>query len=184
MDLAYHPDLHYYEAPLHLKANGGTLLIDDFGLQRADPHEILSRWVFPLEMKLDYLTLQTGRKLAVPFRQMLILSTNLNPDKVMTAAFLRRMGYRLYLGFASPEQYAEIFRRYAASANVPIPDGLIDKLLERYRAENRPLRSCEPRDLISRARDICEYRNEPLHLNDEILDTSWRGYFGTGEIAE
>jgi len=184
LDLAYQPVLRYYEAPLHLKANGGTFLIDDFGNQRAEPHELLSRWVFPLESKLDYLTLQTGQKFPVPFRQMLILSTNFDPDKVMDAAFLRRMGYRLYLGYASPEQYAQIFRRYAEKLNVAVPEGLIERVLNRYQTENRPLRSCEPRDLIERARDICKYRGQQLLLNDEILRTAWRGYFGGDDSAD
>lgn len=184
LDLSYQSVLRYYEAPLHVKANGGTFLIDDFGCQRAKPQELLNRWVLPLERELDFLTLETGQKFPVPFRQMLILSTNLDPEKVMDAAFLRRMGYRLYLGYASREQYLQIFRRYAENLNVAVPDGLIDRLLERYQSENRPLRSCEPRDLIERARDICAYRSQPLQLNDEILETAWHGYFGRGEATE
>ena len=183
LDLAYHPALGYYEAPLNLKANGGTFLIDDFGCQRCDPRELLNRWVLPLERFVDFLTLQTGQKLPVPFRQMLILSTNLDPDKVMDAAFLRRMGYRLYLGAPSPAQYGQIFRRYADKANLPVPDGIIEGLLKRYQTENRPLRSCEPRDLIERSLDICNYHNQPHQLSEEIMDTAWRGYFGSEESA-
>jgi predicted ATPase with chaperone activity len=184
LDLMYQPSLRYYEAPLHMKANGGTFLIDDFGCQRAQPQELLNRWVLPLERHVDFLTLGTGQKVPIPFRQMLILSTNLDPDKVMDAAFLRRMGYRLHLGYASPEQYTQIFKRYAGKHNVAVPGGLIELLLERYQTENRPLRSCEPRDLIERARDICGYRNQPFQLNEEILHTAWQGYFGTGESTE
>jgi MoxR-like ATPase len=178
LDLAYHPVLRYYEAPLHLKANGGTFLIDDFGCQRSEPQELLNRWVFPLERHIDYLTLKTGLQVPVPFKQMLILSTNRDPEKVMDAAFLRRMGYRLYLGYVSTEQYEKIFRRYAAKRNLEVPNGLLVNLFERYRGEERPLRGCEPRDLIERARDICAYRNHPPQLNEEIIDTAWRGYFG------
>lgn len=178
LDLAFHPVLRYYEAPLHLKANGGTFLIDDFGCQRSKPQELLNRWVLPLERHIDYLTLRTGRQVPVPFKQMLILSTNLDPEKVMDAAFLRRMGYRLYLGYVSEDQYEKIFKRYASKRQLEVSDDLLENLFERYREEERPLRGCEPRDLIERARDICTYRNIPPQLNEEIIDTAWRGYFG------
>jgi predicted ATPase with chaperone activity len=178
LDLALHPILRYYEAPLHLKANGGTFLIDDFGCQRSEPQELLNRWVLPLERHIDYLTLRTGRQVPVPFKQMLILSTNLDPEKVMDAAFLRRMGYRLYLGYVSREQYETIFKRYAAKRGLEVSVGLLENLFEWYRNEERPLRGCEPRDLIERARDICAYRGLSPQLNDEIIETAWRGYFG------
>src|SRR5262249_40851520 len=91
-DLAYSPSLRYYEAPLQVKANGGTLLVDDFGRQGVDPHALLNRWIIPLEHQVDYLTLHTGQRFQVPFRQMLIIATNLKPEDVTDPAFLRRMG--------------------------------------------------------------------------------------------
>lgn len=179
LDLIYIPSLGYYEAPLHFKANGGIFLLDDFGCQRVEPHKLLSRWILPLERQVDYLTLQTGQQLEVPFRQMLVVSTNLDPDKVMLPAFLRRIGYRLHLGDPPPERYAEIFRQYAARYNITIKQELIESLLARYRMEKRPLRCCEPRDLIERALDICHFHGEPLDLSEEILELAWRCYFGT-----
>ena len=177
-DLAYSPALRYYEAPLHLKANGGTLLIDDFGRERADPRQMLNRLITPLEHQIDYLTLHTGQKIQVPLRQLLIIATNLSPDEVTDPAFLRRMGYRLYLGPPSPEQYVQIFERYAASLGAAVPPGLPERVLDRYRNERRELRCCEPRDLIERVRDICRFRDQPLELNEEVLDLAWTGYFG------
>jgi predicted ATPase with chaperone activity len=177
-ELTYSPALRSYEAPLHVKANGGTFLIDDFGRQRVEPHQLLNRWIIPLEHQIDHLTLQTGQKIQVPFRQMLIIATNLNPDAVMDQAFLRRMGYRLHLGKPSPGRYARIFERYAARWDVVVEPGLISRLLDRYRAEGRELRCCEPRDLIERIRDICRFRGQPLGSNEEILDLAWTGYFG------
>jgi predicted ATPase with chaperone activity len=109
-DLTYSPALRYYEAPLHMKANGGTYLIDDFGRQRVDPHELLNRWIIPLEHRIDYLTLHTGQKIQVPFSLMLIVATNLDPGDVTDPAFLRRMGYRLHLGPPTPALYARIFQ--------------------------------------------------------------------------
>jgi hypothetical protein len=177
-DLAYSPSLRYYEAPLHLKANGGTFLIDDFGRQHVDPHELLNRWILPLEHQIDYLTLHTGQKIQVPFRQMLIVATNLLPQSVTDPAFLRRMGYRLHLDKPSPEQYADIFRRYAAGQGLAVPPDLLARLLARYTAEGRDLRACEPRDLIERVRDICKFRDAPLELTEELLSLAWVGYFG------
>jgi hypothetical protein len=179
-DLTYSPSLRYYEAPLHVKANGGTFLIDDFGRQRVDPHELLNRWIVPLEHRIDYLTLHTGQKIQVPFLPMLVIATNLDVGEVTDPAFLRRMGYRLYLGPPTPELYARIFDRYAARRGATVAPGLVARLLERYRGEGRELRSCEPRDLIERTVDICRYRGRTLELDDEVLDLAWTGYFGAG----
>ena len=178
-DLTYSRTLRYYEAPMQMKANGGTLLIDDFGRQRVDPHALLNRWIIPLEQRFDYLTLVTGQKFRVPFELMLIVATNLAVNVVTDPAFLRRMGYRLYLDQPSAERYAEIFQRYADRLEVAVPCGLVDRLLERYRTEQRDNRGCEPRDLIERARDICRFRGSAFELSDEVLDLAWAGFFGT-----
>jgi hypothetical protein len=177
-DLIYSPSLRYYEAPLHLKANGGMFLIDDFGRQRVDPHELLNRWIIPLENRIDYLTLHTGQKIQIPFLQFVIIATNLDPERVTDAAFLRRMGYRLRLEAPSPGRYLQIFERYAGRLGIPIQPGMVERLLERYRSEGRELRGCEPRDLIERARDICRFTGRPLELNDDVMMLAWTGYFG------
>jgi hypothetical protein len=178
-DLMYSPSLRYYEAPLHMKANGGTFLIDDFGRQRVEPLKLLNRWIIPLENRIDYLTLHTGQKIQIPFLQLLIIATNLNPEHVTDAAFLRRMGYRLCLAAPSPERYREIFMQYARGLGIPIPPGLVERVLKRYGSEGRELRGCEPRDLIERARDICRFTSRPVEINDEIVELAWNGYFGT-----
>lgn len=178
LDLGYSPELGYYEAPLHLKANGGTFLLDDLGFQQVEPHKLLSRWIYPLENRVDYLTLMTGQKLQVPFKQKLIVSTNLDPDKVMNPAFLRRMGYRLFVGDPVPEQYAQIFHEYAAMVGADLEPGITDWLLHRYKTHRRNLRGCEPRDLIERVRDLCHFRQEPLTVNKENLELAWLAYFG------
>jgi hypothetical protein len=171
--------LRYYEAPLQLKSNGGILLIDDFGRQRDEPSRLINRWIIPLEHRIDYLTLHTGQKIQVPALLMVVIATNLDPEKVTDPAFLRRLGYRLYLGQPTPERYARIFERYAEGRVAPVAPGVIPWLLDRYRVERRELRSCEPRDLIERVVDICKYRGQPLELNRENLDIAWAGYFGT-----
>lgn len=178
LDLGFDPTLRFYEAPLHWKANGGTFLLDDFGRQRVEPSELLNRWIIPLERQVDYLTLKSGQKVLVPIRQTLCISTSLDPDKVVDPAFMRRIGYRLYLGYPSPEQYTEIFKRYASRYVDSLPSGLIERMIGRYTAEDRPLRCSEPGELIERARDICLYRNQAMELNAEIMEHAWQGYFG------
>lgn len=178
LDLVYSPTHRYYEAPLHLKANGGTFLLDDFGCQRTEPNDLLSRWIYPLEHRIDQLTLQNGQKLEVPFQQMLIVSTNLDPESVMDPAFLRRMGYRLYVGDPTPAMYERIFRRYAGQFNLTVDEAVLQKLVERYAKERRNMHGCEPRDLINRARDIAAYRGEPTALSESVLELAWTGYFG------
>jgi hypothetical protein len=182
-DLLFSPSLRFYEAPVHVKANGGTFLIDDFGRQRVDPHDLLNRWIIPLERRIDYLTLQTGQKIQVPFRQMLIIATNLSASAVTDPAFLRRMGYRLHLEPPTAELYTAIFQRYAEREGLAVPAGMVGRLLERYHKEGRDLRCCEPGDLIGRVRDICRFQGHKPQLTDEFLDLAWTGYFGPSSEA-
>ena len=179
LDLVYSPSLRYYEAPPHLKANGGVFLVDDFGRERVSPHALLNRFITPMEHNFDYFTLSTGQKIQVPLRNVLIIATNLSLEKVTDPAFLRRMGYRLMLESPTPEQYAKIFTNYAAKHGATVPPGILEDILERYRSQERELRACEPRDLIERSRDICRFRGKPLELTPEVLDLAWAGYFGT-----
>lgn len=178
LDLSYSPSHRFYEAPPHVKANGGTFLIDDFGRQRIEPHQLLNRWIIPLEQRIDHLTLHTGQKLEVPFRLMLIVATNLPLEQVSDPAFLRRMGYRLTLEPPTPQRWADVFQRYAAQAGAEIPPGAIDALLARYAAEKRELRASEPRDLIERCRDLCRLHRKPFALSADFLDAAWCAYFG------
>ena len=178
LDLAYSPSLRFYESPPHLKANGGTFLIDDFGRQRVAPAELLDRWIVPLENHVDHLTLQTGQKIQVPFDLMLIVATNLSVSEVADPAFLRRMGYRLHMERPTEERYLEIFQRYAESAGADVPEGAVQSVLDRYERESRELRGAEPRDLIERARDICKLHDKPLQLSPDVIDLAWEGYFG------
>jgi MoxR-like ATPase len=183
LDVIYSPTLRYYEAPPHLKANGGVFLVDDFGRERVSPQQLLNRFITPMEYQVDYFTLVTGQKIQVPLRHVLIIATNLDPATVTDPAFLRRMGYRLFLGTPTPEQYAQIFKLYAEGHGASVAPAVLDSLLARYRAENRELRSCEPRDLIERGRDICRFQGKPLELTPEVLDLAWIGYFGREQLA-
>ncbi len=178
LDLIYSPALRYYEAPPHLKANGGVFLVDDFGRERVSPDQLLNRFITPMEHQVDYFTLTTGQKIQLPLRHVLIIATNLGLETVTDPAFLRRMGYRLYLGAPTPEQYARIFGLYAQKQGASVEPEVLAGLLERYRSQNRELRACEPRDLIERALDICRFHGRPLELTAKVLDLAWTGYFG------
>ncbi len=183
LDLSYSPSLRFYEAPVHIKSNGGILLIDDFGRQRVDPVDLLNRWIIPMEYRIDYLTLNTGQKICVPFRQLLLFATNLNPSDVTDPAFLRRMGYRLHMQPPTPTRYSEIFNRYMQKLGLVPREKLITWVLARYRDENRELRCCEPRDLLDRVRDVCRFRAIPMEVTEELLDVAWTGYFGHQAVA-
>jgi hypothetical protein len=184
LDLIYSPTLRCYEAPPHLKANGGVFLVDDFGRERVSPEQLLNRFITPMEHHIDYFTLLTGQKIQVPLHHVLIVATNLSPEKVTDPAFLRRMGYRLYLGPPTPEQYTRILQQYAQRCGGTVAPEVVERLLKRYRAQNRELRACEPRDLIERARDICRFQGKPLELTAKVLDLAWVGYFGEQKVKK
>jgi hypothetical protein len=181
LDLAYSPSLRFYEAPPHVKANGGTFLLDDFGRQQVSATDLLNRWIIPLESQIDHLTLNTGQKIQIPFKLQLVVATNLKVSDVADPAFLRRMGYRLHLDKPDRARYAAIFERYAASKGLSVDPALLQGLLDRYERENRELRASEPRDLVERARDICRLRGQPVSLKPEIMDMAWTAYFGATE---
>ena len=178
MDLSYDPSVKFYEAPFQVKSNGGTLLIDDFGRQRVHPRDLFNRWIIPLENRVDYLTLHTGKKIQVPFQQLLIFATNLDSADFAEEAFLRRLGYRLAADSPSSATYGRIFRRYVEALGLPYDPRLLDPLLARYAGEQRDMRSCQPRDLVDRCADICRYENRPLILTGELLERAWLYYFG------
>ena len=184
MDLIYSSTVRFYEAPFQMKSNGGTLVIDDFGRQRVDPHDLLNRWIVPLEGRIDYLTLHTGKKIEVPFEQLLIFATNLDPSDLVDDAFLRRMGYRLYVNAPDREMYAAIFQRFVEASGFDYDSQHLDYLFRLYDTDKRPLRGCEPRDLIQRCVDLCKFENRPMALSNELLHLAWQNYFGGAPVVQ
>lgn len=168
----------FYEAPFQLKSNGGVLVIDDLGRQRCSAADLLNRWIIPLENRTDYLTLTTGKKIQVPFEQIIVFATNLTVADLADEAFLRRMGYRLYVMSPGPETYAQIFVNYARKRGLSVDLEILAHLELRYGKENREPKACEPRDLIDRAIEVCKYNRETIRLSPEIVDMAWDGYFG------
>ena len=158
LDLVFEETLKFYEAPFQMKANGGILLIDDFGRQQVRPRDLLNRWIVPLENRIDYLTLHNGRKIEVPFDVLIIFSTNLPPKDLVDEAFLRRLRHKIEVGDPSYEDYREIFRRTATAKGVAYSDqGLAYLLQEWYIKRNRKLRASHPRDLCDQILDISGY---------------------------
>ena len=161
-----------------------TLVIDDFGRQRVDPHDLLNRWIVPLEGRIDYLTLHTGKKIEVPFEQLLIFATNLDPSDLVDDAFLRRMGYRLYVNAPDREMYTTIFQQFVEASGFAYDAKHLDYVFRLYEADKRPLRGCEPRDLIQRCADLCKYERRSLELSNELLNLAWKNYFGAAPAIQ
>jgi hypothetical protein len=178
-DLTWSEAAKFYEAPFQMKSNGGTLVIDDFGRQRVSPQDLLNRWIVPLERRIDYLALHTGKKIEVPFEQLVVFSTNLDEKDLTDEAFLRRMGYRARVEPPTPAAFSEIFKRAAYNRGIRCDQQVLDHLLRKYRLENRVMKGCEPRDLLDRATDICLFEGQALELTSKVLDTAWENYFGT-----
>lgn len=173
----------FYEAPIQIKANGGTLVIDDFGRQRIPAQELLNRWILPLERRVDYLALRNGKKIELPFEELVVFSTNLDEDRMVDEAFLRRLGYRARIDPPSTADYIEIFKRAAAKHKIAMDQASLTHLLARYTEEGRAPKSCEPRDLLNRVRDICQFRGLSLQLTPELIDLAWNNYFGSGQLS-
>ncbi|WP_129672402.1 ATP-binding protein [Candidatus Chloroploca sp. Khr17] len=178
LELIYDPISKVYEAPFQLKANGGLFLIDDFGRQKCRPQDLLNRWIVPLEKKVDYLALQTGKKLQVPFDVLIIFSTNLDPKELVDDAFLRRIRHKIEVPNPSPTEFRAIFQLVCKSKKIPYSDeGLRHLLQEHYMKVGRDLRACHPRDLCDQILDEAKYRAIPPNMSRELIDRACEAYF-------
>ncbi|MBN1395075.1 MAG: AAA family ATPase [Pirellulales bacterium] len=166
------------EAPLQVKSNGGTLVIDDFGRQRVTPAELLNRWIVPLEKRYDFLNLASGRKVQVPFDQLIIFSTNLEPRDLVDEAFLRRIPYKIDVSDPTEAEFRLLFERTAEAMEIGFDGECLDYLLERhYRASGRGLRFCHARDLLHQVRVYCDFQEQPAVLGREAIDAAVKNYF-------
>jgi predicted ATPase with chaperone activity len=178
LDLVYDPINKYYEAPFQMKSNGGMFLIDDFGRQQVRPRDLLNRWIVPLENRIDYLTLHTGRKVEVPFDVLVIFSTNLPPKDLVDEAFLRRLRHKIEIGDPTYENFREIFKRVATQKKIPYDDkGLAYLLQEWYIKQNRKLRASHPRDICDQILDISRYLSVEPAMTTEMIDRAAEAYF-------
>ena len=178
LDLAYSSVSGFYSAPVQMTANGGVLVIDDFGRQQATPAALLNRWITPLESRVDYLTLQTGQKLPMPFVLLVVFATNITPSDLVDEAFLRRIQYKVFAESPTVAQFKDIFERCCAQHGVSYEEALVDELLEvSFRPRQISLRGCHPRDLIGQALSIGEYMGEPGTLTSALLKSAFHTYF-------
>jgi len=178
LEIRHDPISNVCEAPLQLKSNGGCLLIDDFGRQRLGPAELLNRWIFPLECGYDFLTLPTGKKIQVPFEQLIIFSTNLEPSDLVDEAFLRRIPYKIEIGNPSEEEFYHLFQLYSNDLGCEYRVECVEYLIEQYyKASGQAMRRCHPRDLLRQIRNYCRYRRLPFEMRPEYLDRVVDSYF-------
>lgn len=178
LDLVFDSTNKYYEAPFQMKSNGGMFLIDDFGRQLVRPRDLLNRWIVPMEKRVDYLTLHTGRKIEVLFDVLLVFSTNLPPRDLVDEAFLRRIRHKIEIKDPTFEEFREIFRRVCLDKDVPYDDGGLRYLLQEYYVNpHNPLRACHPRDIVDQLVDIAHYLGVESTLSKELIDRAAQAYF-------
>jgi len=166
------------EAPMQLKSNCGTLVIDDFGRQRMSTDELLNRWIVPLEKRYDFLNLANGKKIQVPFDQLIVFSTNLEPRDLVDDAFLRRIPYKIEVIDPSEDEYKKLLQIMANKLGVKYTEEAADYLIEtHYRQADRPLRCCQPRDLITQICNFAKYEQCEPELTREMIDFAVENYF-------
>ncbi len=178
LDLRHDPASNVSEASIQMKSNCGCLLIDDFGRQRIEPSELLNRWIVPLEANVDYLTLSTGKKIQVPFEQLIIFSTNLEPTALTDDAFLRRIPYKIEIADPSPAEFHNLFKIYCQKLGFEYDQKCVAYLLEKHFVRGkRRLRRCHPRDLLKQIKNFCVYNELPLETRPEYFDRVVKSYF-------
>lgn len=178
LGLKYNEFGKFYEAPVHMKANGGIFMIDDFGRQQVRPMDLLNRWIVPLEKKYDYLTTVTGIKIEIPFDQLLIFSTNLDPAQLADEAFLRRIKFKIEIRDPDEAQFRKIWQLVCRGRGIKYDDRAIDYLIDKfYKPFNRPFRMCQPRDLLDQMINIAKYHMEKPTMNPDLIDAGCATYF-------
>ena len=178
LDLAYSSTMGFYTAPVQAMANGGVLVIDDFGRQACSPRDLLNRWIVPLESRVDFLTMQTGQKFDLPFMVLVVFATNIRPAELVDEAFLRRIHYKVFAESPTREDFNQIFENYCHYRKLTYDPAMVDHLLMNYfRPRGIQIRGCHPRDLIEQALAHAEYVGQPPRLTNELLEAACAGYF-------
>ncbi len=178
LELQHDPLTKITEAPLQLKSNCGTLVIDDFGRQTMNPDELLNRWIVPLEKRYDYLSLKSGKKIQVPFDQLIVFSTNIEPRELVDDAFLRRIPYKINVIDPTESEFRALFKTMCEQYGIELHEPALDHLItHHYRVKERPFRSCQPRDLLLQIIDRARFlRIDPV-MSAEVFDIACENYF-------
>jgi len=178
LDLTFNPIARFYEAPIQLKANGGVFVVDDFGRQRIPARDLLNRWIVPLESRVDFLTLHTGRKFEIPFNVLVVFATNLRPETLADEAFLRRIPYKILAKNPTMDEYCRIFELNCVRRGMQFDSVMVEYLQRKYYQPRKiQMRACHPRDLISQVVDRCRYHGRQLAITRELLDAACASYF-------
>ena len=180
LDLTYDSISGFYHSPPHFKANNGIFIVDDLGRQKVSPLDLMNRWVLPMEHGHDYLSLHTGYKFTVPFDVSLVFSTNLSPSTVADESFLRRLGYKIYIGPLAEDDYRRVFCQHAQALDIAFDEMAFRYLVDcLHQNSGQPLIACYPRDLLSQIVDYARYYGETPMMTEKAFDRAWRTYFAT-----
>jgi predicted ATPase with chaperone activity len=178
LDLSFNEIAKFYEASVQWKANGGVFVVDDFGRQRIPARDLLNRWIVPLESRVDFLTLHTGRKFEIPFDVLIIFATNLKPESLADEAFLRRIPYKIYAKNPTLDEYSRIFQLNCRKRNLGYDPAYVEYLMKRYyQPRGLQMRACHPRDIIEQVLDMCRFRGQEPNITRELLDAACESYF-------
>lgn len=181
LELQYSAQSQFYVAPLQWKANGGILVVDDFGRQRIQPKELLNRWIVPMEERLDHLSLHTGDVIEVPFDLLLIFSTNLHPSQLGDEAFLRRIRHKVQIPDPTRDEFIEILTRVCQERELSLDPQAVLHLIDQYYVRaGRQYKGCHPRDIIDLIVDFANYRGERPAVTQEGVDAACHSYFVDG----
>ena len=178
LELSYNATTGFYRAPTQAIANGGVLVIDDFGRQQCSPRDLLNRWIVPLESRVDFLTLQSGQKFELPFMVLVIFATNIKPSELVDEAFLRRIHYKVFAESPTVAEFNRIFENCCRERELPFERSAVEHLLQNYYAPRKiALRGCQPRDLLEHVVSLADYLGEPRRVTPELLDAACAAYF-------
>ena len=177
LELGFSTSTGLYRAPLQVLANGGVLVIDDFGRQQVPPRVLLSRWIVPLESRVDFLTLRTGQKFEVPFQTFVVFATNLKPSDLVDEAFLRRIQYKVLAESPTVEEFIHIFENYCRHKRLTFDRAFAEYVVDNVQQRGVRLRACHPRDLNEHALSIGAYLDLPRGLTIDLLAEACSTYF-------
>ncbi|HSD44724.1 MAG TPA: ATP-binding protein [Burkholderiales bacterium] len=178
VDLEFDHKARFYQAPPQVKANNGLFIVDDLGRQLVSPQDLMNRWIVPLDRRVDYLALHTGKKFQIPFDVIVVFSSNIQPSKLADEAFLRRLGYKIFVGPLDETEYRAIFMQVCAQTRIAFAEDGYRYVLEELHGKNgKPLLACHPRDILCQVRDIARFNGVPPELSQKLLTWAWDNYF-------